>query len=205
MSRSNYLSEIRQSIVNSENGTVFVSVDFANITDKKNVNMALMRLEKEKLIIRIMRGVYYKAEFSKFLQEYVAPDPDKVAHAIARNLGWTIVPCGDTALNLLGLSTQVPAVWSYVSDGRYKEYSYNNTKICFKRTTNKEISKLSYKTALVVQALRALGKNDITPNIINRLKNNLTDKEKADALIEASAATSWIYEHIKQICRSTNK
>ena len=27
---------------------------------------------------------------------------------------WTIAPCGNTALNLLGLSTQVTAVWSYI-------------------------------------------------------------------------------------------
>ena len=161
MSRPNYLSEIKQNILSAENGAVFVAVDFVNITDKKTVNMALLRLEEEKLIVRILRGVYYKAEFNDFLQEYIAPNPDKVAHALARNFGWTIVPCGDTALNILGLSTQVPAAWSYVSDGTYKEYTYDNITIKFKRTTNKEISKLSYKTALVIQALKALGKDNI--------------------------------------------
>ena len=97
-----------------------------------------------------MRGIYYKPEYNDFLGEFVAPEPDAVAHALARNFGWTIVPCGDTALNLLGLSTQIPAAWVYVSDGTYKEYTYEQTTIKFKRTTNKEISKLSYKTALVV-------------------------------------------------------
>lgn len=201
MSRPNYLNEIKRNILNAENGTVFVAVDFVNITDKKTVNMSLLRLEEEKLIVRIIRGIYYKAEYNDFLQEYVAPNPDKVAHALARNFGWTIVPCGDTALNVLGLSTQVPANWSYVSDGTYNEYTYDNTTIKFKRTTNKEISKLSYKTALVVQALKALGKENIDEVIINKLKNDLTDEEKATALLEAKAATSWIYEYIKQICK----
>ena len=148
--------------------------------------MSLLRLEEEGIILRIIRGVYYKAEYNNFLKEYVVPNPDKVAHAIARNFGWTIVPCGDTALNILGLSTQVPVVWSYVSDGTYKEYTYDNTTIKFKRTTNKEISKLSYKTALIVQALKAFGKNNIDRNVIERLKNNLTNKEKINALIEAN-------------------
>ena len=205
MSRPNYLSEIKQNILATENGTVFVAVDFVNITDKKTVNMALIRLEEEGIILRIIRGVYYKAEYNEFLQEYVVPNPDKVAHALARNFGWTIVPCGDTALNILGLSTQVPATWSYVSDGIYKEYTYNNTTIKFKRTTNKEISKLSYKTALVVQALKALGKDNIDYTIINKLKNDLTDEEKTTALLEAKAATSWIYEYIKQICKGDEK
>ena len=128
-----------------------------------------------------------------------------IAKALARNYGWTIVPCGDTALNMLGLSTQVPAVWLYVSDGTYKEYTYDNTTIKFKRTTNKEISKLSYKTALIVQALKALGKDNIDDTIINKLNNDLTDEEKATALLEAKAATSWVYEYIKQICKGDEK
>ena len=201
MSRPKYLNEIKNSILLADYGTVFVAVDFVSITDKKNVNMSLLRLEDEGLILRIIRGVYYKAEYNDFLQEYVVPNPDKVAHAIARNFGWTITPCGDSALNILGLSTQVPAIWSYVSDGTYKEYSYDNTTIKFKRTTNKEISKLSYRTALIIQALKALGKDNIGNKVINKLKNNLTDKEKATALLEAKAATSWIYEYIKQICK----
>lgn len=201
MSRPKYLNEIKNSILLADYGTVFVAVDFVSITDKKNVNMSLLRLEDEGLILRIIRGVYYKAEYNDFLQEYVVPNPDKVAHAIARNFGWTITPCGDTALNILGLSTQVPAIWSYVSDGTYKEYSYDNTTIKFKRTANKEISKLSYRTALIIQALKALGKDNIGNTVINKLKNDLTDKEKATALLEAKAATSWIYEYIKQICK----
>ena len=195
------LNEIKQKIQNAKSGTVFVAVDFVDITDKTTVSVCLTRLENEGIIQRIIRGVYYKAEFNEFLKEYVVPAPDKVAHALARNFGWTIVPCGDTALNILGLSTQVPAVWSYVSDGAYKEYSFDNTTIKFKKTTNKEISKLSYKTALIIQALKALGKENITEEIIEKLKSNLTDEEKATALIEAKAATSWIYEYIKQICK----
>ena len=197
MSRPNYLNKIKKNILDAEYGTVFVAVDFVSIADKKTVNMSLLRLEEEGIILRIIRGVYYKAEYNNFLKEYVVPNPDKVAHAIARNFGWTIVPCGDTALNILGLSTQVPVVWSYVSDGAYKEYTYDNTTIKFKRTTNKEISKLSYKTALIVQALKAFGKNNIDRNVIERLKNNLTNEEKINALIEAKTATSWIYEYIK--------
>lgn len=193
---------IKDRIKKSEIGTVFVATDFVDISDKTSINTYLTRLDEEKLLRRIMRGVYYKPEYNDFLGEYVAPEPDAVAHALARNFGWTIVPCGDTALNLLGLSTQIPAAWVYVSDGTYKEYTYEHTTIKFKRTTNKEISKLSYKSALVVQALKALGKDNVDDAILIKLKNNLTDNEKQALLTEAKAATSWIYEYIKLICRS---
>ena len=202
MERPTILSEIKKEIQNSKIGTDFVPIDFVLLTDKKTASVSLSRLEKEKIVLKIMRGVYYKAEYNDFLQEYVAPEPDAVAHAIARNYGWTIVPFGDTALNILGLSTQVPATWGYISDGTYKEYSYNQTTIRFKKTSNKEISKLSYKTALVVQALKTLGKDNVKDTIITKLKNTLTDNEKETLLIEAKAVTSWIYEYIKVICRS---
>lgn len=202
MDKTNNWNLMRNRINNSDSGTVFVAVDFVDIMDKTSVNTYLTRLDEERVVQRIMRGVYYKAEYNDFLQEYVAPEPDAVAHALARNFGWTIVPCGDTALNLLGLSTQIPAAWVYVSDGAYKEYTYEQTRIKFKRTTNKEISKLSYKTALVVQALKALGKDNVDDMIIAKLRSTLTDSEKQALIGETKAVTSWIYEYIKLICRS---
>ena len=203
MERTDNLQKIRRRIYEAETGSVFVTSDFADITDNKKSSVCLMRLTEEKLLRRIMRGVYDKPDYNSFLQEYLAPAPDKVANAIARNYGWTIVPCGDTALNLLGLSTQVPTIWLYVSDGPYKEYSFNNTTIKFKHTANKGISKLSYKTSLVIQALKALGKENIDNNVIVKLSKALTDDEKKKMLNEAKSTTSWIYEYIKSIARSS--
>lgn len=201
MNRPNYLGAIKNRILDEKIGAVFVAADFADITDKTTTNVVLARLESEGIIRRVLRGVYDKPEYNEFLKEYVAPIPDNVAHALARNYGWTIVPCGDTALNLLGLSTQVPATWVYVSDGTYKEYAYDNTIIQFKKTTNKEVSKLSYKTALTIQALKALGKEKIDDAVLDSLHKLLTADEKQTMMSEAKTATSWIYEYIRQICR----
>ena len=197
MKRTISISQIEDRIRNSPKGTIFVTSDFTDLASSDAANKALLRLEKAGLIRRILFGVYEYPEYNEFLGEYVEPSPDMVAHALARKFGWTIVPCGDTALNMLGLSTQVPAVWLYVSDGTYKEYTYGNTVIRFKRTTNKEISKISYKTALVIQALKALGKENITDEIINQIASVTTDEEKTAMFAEAKYATSWIYDVIK--------
>ena len=89
------------------------------------------------------------------------------------------------------------------SEGGSKDTSgeYDNTVIRFKRTTNKDISKFSYKTALTVQALKALGKDKVDEPVIEKLRKLLSSEEKATMLNEAKIATSWIYEYIKQICR----
>lgn len=205
MQREKYTETIKKRIEKAEYGSVFILSDFSDIAETSAVRKAITRLENDGMIKRIIRGVYYKPEYNELLNEAVAPSPDKVAHAIARNFGWTIVPCGDTALNLLGLSTQVPSQWVYVSDGAYKEYSYDNTTISFKKTTNKEISKVSYKTALTIQALKAFGKENITDVVIDRLRKVLTDKEKENMFIEAKSATTWVYELIKEIYKDANK
>lgn len=195
-------TQIKNRIENAKEGTVFVASDFADITKNSTVGVYLNRLEAQGKIRRIFRGVYEKPIYNKFLQEYISVSPNKVAKALARSFGWTITPCGDTALNVLGLSTQVPASWVYVSDGLYKEYTYDNITIKFKKTTNKEVSNLSQKTALVVQALKALGKEDIDETIIKKLKTDLSKMEKQTMLEEAKPVTAWIYEFIKIICRS---
>lgn len=200
MERNKIISVIREIIEKSEKGSVFVPVDFAEIADNAKIATTLSRLEAENKIRRIMRGVYDKPEYSEFLGEYISPSPNKVAEAIARNFGWTIVPCGDTALNILGLSTQVPSVWVYVSDGTYKKYSFGNTTIVFKRTTNKDISRLSYKTALVIQSIKALGKDNIDSTDIQKISSFLTRQDKDAMIKEAKISTSWIYEIIKIMC-----
>ena len=200
MKRNISLNQIEERIRNSQKGTIFITSDFMDLASSDAANRALLRLEEAGLIRRVLFGVYEYPEYNEFLEEFVAPSPDKVARALARKFGWTIVACGDTALNLLGLSTQVPSVWLYVSDGTYKEYTYGNTTIKFKRTTNKEISKLSPKTALVIQAIKALGKENITDEIIGKIASIMTKEEKATMFAEAKYATSWIYDIIKTIC-----
>jgi len=149
----------------------------------------------------VMRGIYVKPRYSKLLNKNVSPSTNDIAKAIARNYGWTIVPYGDTALNMLGLSTQVPAVWLYVSDGPYKTYVTDGITLKFKHTDNKnEIINISYKTALVVQALKALGKGNVTDKELRIISKLLTENEKAQMLVEAMRVTAWVYELMRKIC-----
>lgn len=195
-----YMQEIRARILAAEDGAVFVAPDFADIADTATIRQGLKRLYQSGIIRRIIRGVYEKPKYSKLLDEYVAADPDAVAKALARSYHWTIAPCGNTALNLLGLSTQVTAVWSYISDGPYKTYEWNSTKLEFKHRTNKEITGLSYMTSLVIQALKTLGRTNVTPEIIQTLSENLSEDEKQACLKEATESTDWVYDTIRKMC-----
>lgn len=194
------MQKIRARILAAEDGAVFVAPDFADIADTATIRQGLKRLYQSGIIRRIIRGVYEKPKYSKLLDEYVAADPDAVAKALARCYHWTIAPCGNTALNLLGLSTQVTAVWSYISDGPYKTYEWNSTKLEFKHRTNKEITGLSYMTSLVIQALKTLGRTNVTPEIIQTLSEKLSEDEKQACLKEATESTDWVYDTIRKMC-----
>ena len=195
-----YMQEIRARILAAEDGAVFVAPDFADIADTATIRQGLKRLYQSGIIRRIIRGIYEKPKYSKLLDEYVAADPDAVAKALARCYHWTIAPCGNTALNLLGLSTQVTAVWSYISDGPYKTYEWNSTKLEFKHRTNKEITGLSYMTSLVIQVLKTLGRTNVTAEIIQTLSEKLSEDEKRACLKEATESTDWVYDTIRKMC-----
>ena len=201
MARPDILKQVKLRIENAAPGDIFIPADFSDLAEARKITMCLSRLHEDGTLERVKRGVYMKPRYSQLLNRPVPPRDDAVAKAIARNYGWTIVPCGDTALNMLGLSTQIPTVWLYVSDGPYKTYETDGIRFQYKHTDRKnELIGVTEKTALIIQALRALGKENIDSQTISYLSGRLDAKEKRQLLQESRYVTAWIYEAIKKIC-----
>ena len=201
MARPLIMKQVRARIEEASPGDIFIPADFSDLAEARKITMCLSRLHEDGTLEKVKRGVYMKPRFSKLLSRPVPPREDTVAKAIARNHGWTIVPCGDTALNMLGLSTQIPAVWLYVSDGPYKTYETDGIRLQFKHTDRKsELIGVSESTALIIQALRAFGKDNLDSQTISKLSGKLNEKEKYQLLQESRYITAWIYEAIKDIC-----
>lgn len=192
---------IETKILSMPLGSVFVASDFVDLASYDNIRQIFSRLESENKIRRVLPGVYDRPLYSKILDQEVSPDINAVAEAIARKNNWTITPSGNTALNLLGLDTQVPATWEYLSSGDTKSYQVGNAVISFTHRADKELNGMSKKTAIVIQAIKALGNENISEGIIAKFRNKLSDKEKAQMLTEAKPTTVWIYENIKRIAR----
>ena len=51
---------------------------------------------------------------------------------------------------------------------------------------------MSWKTAMVIEALKAIGKDEVDDKTINQLKRRLTKPDKANLLTEARQTTNWI-------------
>ena len=200
MQKDSIITQIYERIKEIGHDEVYIVGDFLDLGEYHAVRKALLRLDESGKIQKIMRGVYYYPRYSELIDEYEAPSPGKVADPLARKFGWTIAPCAETALNQLGLSTQVPAKWSYISDGPYHEFQIGAFTIEFKHRNNREISGISRQSATVIQTLKAIGKGNVTDTQMDIIRHQLSDKDKATMLKEAQQATVWVYDLIKQIC-----
>lgn len=181
-------------------GWVFSATDFTSILSRYKIDRSLADLAKEGTIRRIRPGLYDYPKYSKILDKTTAPDMYKTAEAIARKYGWHIYPDGNTALNYLDLSTQIVARNIYMSDGPNRQYRIGNRELVFKHTTTKDVTKYS-ETILVIQAIKAIGKEQITDDFLAALSSKYSFKEWARIKKDASRTTGWVYACI---CRITD-
>ena len=59
-------------------------------------------------------------------------------------------------------------------------------------------------TSLVIQALKTLGRINVTAKIIQTLSEKLTEDEKRACLKEATESTDWVYDTIRKIVGATH-
>ncbi len=192
-------NQIEKRIQNMEPGTVFIAGDFFDLSDYENVRKVLNRLTDAKKIRRLLPGIYDAPRYSALLKEWEAPNLHEVAIALARKYNWSIAPTGNTALNLLGLSTQVPGKWTYISDGRYVTYNVAGTQLEFKHRANGEISGLSMNVAMVIQAIQAIGKDQMREEELGVLRNFLSEDERHELMVKGKATKTWVYQIIREI------
>ncbi|HEP6783104.1 TPA: hypothetical protein VDC04_000022 [Streptococcus pyogenes] len=202
---SSYMEIISDKINDFDSHKVFFANDFLDIASNATVRQILKRLADEDKIKRVIDGFYYKPKYSELIGEYEVVSIHELALAIARKYNWNIAPYSSTALNLLGLSTQVPTHYKYISSGRYKEYKIGDTILEFKKVNPGEIANMSLKTATVIQAIKSLGKEDITREVIQKIRENLTEKERIDLMNESKSVPAWVYEVIREICEGKNE
>ena len=191
---TSYMDKISKKTNEFGSNEVFFANDFLDIASYDTARKSLNRMVNEDKIKRVINGFYYKPKYSELIGEYEEVSIHELAQAIARKYNWNIAPESNTALNILGLSTQVPSHYKYISSGRYKEYKIGDTVLEFKKVNPGEIANMSLKTATVIQAIKTLGKENISNEAIEQIRENLTEEEKKDLMIEAKSAPSWIYE-----------
>ena len=190
---------IEDHIKHGHKNSIYMLADFRDLGNYSGVKEAVSKLISEGKLFRVRRGIYKSPYYSSFLQEEVEPSPLDVAKKIARKNRWTIAPSGNTALNALGLSTQVPAEYHFVSSGTNKEVGLGGIKLYFKHVPPKEIAGISAKSTLIIEAIKALDRHGMDDSARAKIASLLSDTEKKRLALESRTSRVWIAEEIKKI------
>jgi len=186
-------------------GYAFSAKDFLNLGTRGSIDMALSSLIQAGVVRRITRGIYDSPRFSDILNKHVPPDIDQVAQAHARKHGWRIQATGAMAANILGLSTQVPAKVVYIIDGPGKSIKVGNTTVQFKKAAPKDLNVQNTKSALVIQALKFLGRKSVDKHVQSQIAAGLSDADRKELLHDVRFVTDWVVEAVKTICRKGDR
>ena len=100
--------EVIRMIENLPESTIFGLKDFAELGSPQAVLLALSRLRKSGRISRLAKGKYYVPRRTKFGE--LQPEEWKILDQIVKENGGYFA--GNTALNRIGVTTQVPSVIS---------------------------------------------------------------------------------------------
>ncbi len=189
---SNVLSkQIRERIESQGENTLYMVRDFADLNNDGLVTRTLSRMEKEGMLVRISQGIYLYPKRNRF--GILKPSIDEIAAAIAQKDKARIIPCGLTALNKLGLSTQVTMNAVYLTDATAREIKIGNRTIVFKRSAPRNFAYVTDVFPLVVGAMKEIGESNVSAEHLNIIKGAINKCEDKEAIRhDYNLAPAWI-------------
>lgn len=191
---------MRQRINEAPEETIFLVRDFLDLGSRRAVDESLRRLVREGLIRRLQQGVYDRPRVSELLGEPVPPSPEALAAALARRNGARIAPSLAQTANALGLTTQVPAKSVFrTNGGKARRVRVGNQTIELRPAAPSQFPQS--EAGAVVQALRFIGEGNVTPNIVEHLRRELTDAQREALRREWLAAPGWMHSLLQEIAR----
>lgn len=191
---SEAFNKISERINQLDRGAIFFPADFADISTYHALRQTLSRLAKKGNIKRIAQGIYCIPRENKLLGLEIMPSPDEIARRVAERDMVKIVPTGDMALYLTGLSTQLPVNTVYLTNGARKQIVLSNgNKIIFKESNELRIFEFTSRLMmLIVSAMRTIGENLITVSQIGELKELLNNVPAREYDHDIVLAPAWV-------------
>ena len=152
--------QIEKRIKSLQKGTILFISDLTDEFDYDTARKVLQRLQSKNILIRLSRGIYYIPKLDEVLG-ILKPSTEQIAEAIAKRDKARILPTGSYALYKLGLTTQIPMNIVYLTDGSARKIQIGKQKIIFKKTSPKNLAVEHRLTALIIQSMKSLGKENI--------------------------------------------
>lgn len=189
---------IKERITTNGENNLYVVNDFADMQNDSVVTRTLSRLAEEGMLVRLAQGVYLYPARNRFgIQK---PSIDTIAKTIAKKYQADIIPSGLTALNTLGLSTQVPMNAVYITNGTSRTINVGNRKILFKKGTPKYFSFKSRRFAMIVLAMKEIGEEGMTPEVLSHILQLIKEEQQNLVQEDLMIAPQWIRKMLNNKC-----
>lgn len=164
------------------------------------VGETLAELTKEGVLVKLAQGIYAKPRMSRF--GAVLPSVEKIVQAIAVRDNAKVLPSGMTALNALGLSTQVPMNYTYLTTGSERTVNLTNRQVVLKRGVPKNFWYETRLIALLVQALKTLKQENVGQEELQIIRSLIEKEPDKEALAkDVDKMPAWMKRLIKPMLK----
>ena len=155
------------------------------------VDQALSRLARSGKLMRICRGVYMRPIETRFGTR--GPRKGEALAALGALWGETIVPCGGSAANWLGLTTQNPVRSVYLTSGPSRRLYFGRLPVELRHAPRWQLAAPHRKAGDIIRALAWLGPGEIKESLDEVLPTLSSDE--LDELSNARAIMpNWMAE-----------
>lgn len=180
-------------------GFVFSTKLFSALTDDSaSVRTALTRLVQKQSIRRLAHGLYDLPNVHPSLGA-IMPAMEKVIEAIKKSDAIEVQVTGAYAANLLGLSTQIPMRIELYTSGPKRKIHFGKQEILLKPTIPKNMIGAGTKAGLIFHALRQIGKDNITIEMIEQIKSQIEEKDIKHIKKQIHFAPVWIAKIMRSL------
>ena len=193
--------EILRRLAAKGRGRIFFAQEFYGLWPESTVRYSLSILAERGDIVRLARGVFCFPELSEHGMKMILPEPDTIALAIAAKTKVRIVPVGDQAACLVGLTGLSFNRYTYLTDGAPRKVNLSNgRRIEFRHTSEMRIFAFSSrKMMLLSNAIRALGKENIKEGEREVIKWQLDSVPAAEFLGDILLCPEWVREILQDL------
>lgn len=163
--------------------------------NEKVASRALSVEEKKGNLVRLCNGMYFRPKKTRFGVLY--PMVDKILEAIERRDNVKIMPCGAAALNILGLSTQVPMKPVYLTTGSGRTLQIGKQKVKLLHSMPCNFIYRTKLATLLVQALKSLGEDNVTEYEAAIMRNLIHRESKQEDFVkDVAMMPKWMKKFV---------
>ena len=195
--------KIIKKIKKARRGTLFSGDVFTSIGSPETIRRTLSRLVESGELDRVAPGIFVRPQIDSIIGK-ITPTIEDITKAIAKRDKARIVPTGVYALNRLGLSTQVPMKIVYLTDGSARKIKVGNYTVSFVRTSPRNVAAIGKISRLAIQALKSIGKDNVTQREIEHIENVLLNEKKTYLEHDLRIAPEWIKGIIRNSLEKMN-